>query len=508
LNIDGEGFLELDGISWGDRYLFTTTGPGPATRNSSWSWVPSNNVPFLKEWLNGPLGANNNRDATHGIVQTQRLADQDAGGGRYNDGQPSMTDLWQQTSPPTDGCAAAAYTMPCVNEWPYQAYANSIDDDGSNNARMAWKTQYGFIGQTTYNTLNGIPGKETAPGYPKKSYSTYIVFGTHTSGPVEAQIAQVEVMQNVTFTPAIGTVVTSGPGGVNRVDAPVTYSPAGYNHVYGALAFNATGNQIDIQINVAGATPLKNPLIILSNYTAGDPQTVKFAGQTLVADRDYFASPRATANELWLTLARNITGNGNRLEVTGGGLGAPVITASAVNSTRVNISWAAVAGAANYEIHRSVNNGGYAALPGMPFAGTSYNDDTVTANNAYLYKVKSLGAGGPSAFSNVDVATTIFFTDDPLAAGTAIKAVHATQLRSAANALRASAGLGAYGFTDAGLAAGTVIKEVHLTQLRTAINEARAAAGLSALIYVDPAIGVGVTPAKAVHITNLRDGVK
>ncbi|MEO8036111.1 MAG: fibronectin type III domain-containing protein, partial [Acidobacteriota bacterium] len=336
------------------------------------------------------------------------------------------------------------------------------------------------------------------------------VLGTHSSSPVETQLAQVETVQTLTFTPTIGTVVTTGPAGNVRAD-DVTYAPAGYNHVYGALAFDAASNNLDMNIAV-GAGTLRKPLIIVGNYTAGDPSVVKLAGITLVADTDYFASPRASASQLWITLNRDLTGATNRLEITGGGgLGTPAnVVAAATSGSQVTISWTAVAGAASYEVQRSVNiasaNGGFATIA-TP-AGTSYNNIGLTADTTYLYRVRAVNGVVMSGFSAIDPATTTIFSDDPLNAGVVIKAAHVTQLRTAVNAMRAAGNLGAQAFTDPVLAAGSAIKAVHMTQLRTALDQARAAIGLAALVYIDPAINAGVTTIKAAHVTGLRTGVK
>ena len=309
LAIDGEGFTAIGGVAWGDRFKFTTTS-APATLNSTWDWTAANTVPYVKEWLTGPLSGTNTLDATMGIVQTQTMSQQDAVGGRDAAVGTDVHVFWGTTS--VAGNACVALKMPCANDWPYQANANSLGAAaGSNNARLTWKTQFGFLGQTTYTVNDGVVA--TAPGYPKKSYSTYIVLGTHTSGPVEAQVTQVETVQSVTFDSIlIGSVKTGGAAGVTRADA-VTYSPAGYNHVYGALAFDASGNRLDLDIAV-GAGTLKKPLMIVSNYTADYP-TVKMGGATLVADVDYFASLRPAASELWITLNRDVTGAANHLEI-------------------------------------------------------------------------------------------------------------------------------------------------------------------------------------------------
>jgi hypothetical protein len=174
----------------------------------------------------------------------------------------------------------------------------------------------------------------------------------------------------------------------------------------------------------------------------------------------------------------------------------------------VTISWSAVAGAANYEIQRSTNiNNGFTTLTTV--ATLNANDSSLTADTTYLYKVRAINGATMSAFSSIDPATTTIFMDDPLNVGVPAKAVHITQLRTAVNAMRAAANLGAQSFTDPGLAAGVVIKAVHQNDLRAALNQARTAIGLSAIVYTDPpTVTGGVTTIKAAHIVNLRDGVK
>jgi hypothetical protein len=110
--------------------------------------------------------------------------------------------------------------------------------------------------------------------------------------------------------------------------------------------------------------------------------------------------------------------------------------------------------------------------------------------------------------SALDPATTTIFADDPLNAGTIAQAIHVTQLRTAVNAMRFAAGLGAQVFTDTPLNAGTPIKTVHVAQLRTALDQARAALGVPAIAYADPTITPGVTTIKRSHIVDLRNGVK
>ena len=495
LAIDGEGFADIDGVAWGDRYKFTSTTV-PVTLDSQWTWNVVNTVPYVKLWINGPVVLpNHTEDATMGLVQSQTMTQQDAGGGR-NEFYHDVTPFWNKTS--ANGNAGGAYVMPYQDSWPYQANAFSIGtgSGSNNNARLTWGTQYGFIGQTSYQVRDGVVA--TAPGYPKKSYSTYVVLGTHTSAPVEAQVTQIETIQTLTLSATVGSVVTSGPAGVNRVDN-VTYAPAGYNHVYGALAFTASSNNLDANIGVGAGKTLRHPLIIVGNFTGSSP-TVKLGNVTLVADADYFASARAASSELWITLNRDLTGATNRFEVITAGApvapGVPVgLVATGVTSTQVNLTWTATSGATSYEVDRRGAGGAFAqiAAPGT----NSFADTTALADTAYLYRVRAVNGAGTSASSASDLATTVVF-----ATGTTVQGVHVTQLRTATNAIRALAGLGSQVFTDPALA-GVLIKGVHLTELRTALDAARGALSLSTGGYTDAApAGVAV---KAVHVQELRD---
>jgi PKD domain len=296
------------GVGWGDRYKFAST-TNPVTMNSAWTWNVANTIPYVKLWTTAV-------DATMGTVQTQTITQQDAGG--Y-----WGTNRWNTTSAGGNACTVAIggvdHLMPCDFNWPYQSinYSLSGVSTPTSNSRLAWGTNFGFLGQTQYLTqgsayYGGPLPDTTAPGWPRKSYSNYVVLGTHSSGPVEGQVTQVETVQSLTLSATVGSVVTSGPAGAARADN-VTYAPAGYNHVYGALAFAASGNRLDANIAVGTGT-LKKPLLILGSYTGAYP-TIKLDGVTLVSDVDYFPSLRAGASELWITLNRDLLGATNHLEV-------------------------------------------------------------------------------------------------------------------------------------------------------------------------------------------------
>jgi hypothetical protein len=184
-------------------------------------------------------------------------------------------------------------------------------------------------------------------------------------------------------------------------------------------------------------------------------------------------------------------------------------TATATSTTNVNLTWTASAGATpttQYEIFR--------ASAGSPFAlrvttAATNIADTVTGGNAFIYKVRAVDTAGGSAYSPPDVATTIFFTDDPpVAMVTRIKAVHLTELRQAVNALRAVAALSPATFTDPAVSNATTIKAPHFQELRTALNQARVPLGLSSVTFTDATLVADTTKVRAVHVQELRNAVK
>jgi len=299
LEIDGVGATDISGVAWGDRWRFTSTTV-PLTLASAWTWNTPNTIPYVKLWI-APT------NATMGLVQTQTMTQQDAGARNpyYHD----VTAYWNHTS--ADGNAGGTYAMPWQDSWPYQANAYSIGVGApNNNARLTWGTSYGFLGQTTYDVHDGVVA--TAPGYPRKSYAVYVVLGPHSAAPVEAQRTEIETRQTLVLTATVGSVVASGPAGPGRIDT-VAYQPPGVDPVYGALTFAASGNALDANIAV-GAGTLRHPLLVVRGISAY-PSTVRLGATTLVADVDYFPSLRAGANELWLTLNRNLSGTSNRVQI-------------------------------------------------------------------------------------------------------------------------------------------------------------------------------------------------
>jgi len=181
------------------------------------------------------------------------------------------------------------------------------------------------------------------------------------------------------------------------------------------------------------------------------------------------------------------------------------LVARATSTNTVVITWRASPDAIRYHLDRSANGGGFTRIAEP--TGTSYTDSGLTPNTTYVYRVRAVRSNNQvTGYSNRDHATTIMFTDDPLVPGeTPIKAVHLTELRTAVNAVRKSAGLATVGWTDSSLV-GVAVKAVHITELRNALTPALTALGKTAT-YTDSGLSPGDL-IKAVHFQEIRELVK
>lgn len=184
---------------------------------------------------------------------------------------------------------------------------------------------------------------------------------------------------------------------------------------------------------------------------------------------------------------------------------APTMLASASTATSVALLWSDV-GAPLYEIVRAQAPSPTLYTSVGTTANTSFVDTTAVAGKAYLYRVLAKNAAGATQSTSAsDLATTVIFTDDPIVfKQTRFKAVHITELQQAANAVRALANLSAATFAP--VASGGAMKASDITSLRTALEQAYAALALPGFVWTD-GVATGL-PIKAVHVQQLRNGVK
>jgi hypothetical protein len=181
------------------------------------------------------------------------------------------------------------------------------------------------------------------------------------------------------------------------------------------------------------------------------------------------------------------------------------VVATAIFSSAVTITWVGVKGV-TYEVLRTGANGASATV-GSSMSG-SVTDKTVSPNTAYLYRVRAI-APSVSLYGAPDLATTVIFTDPILTAtSTEVKAAHITQLRTAVDAVRTLAGLGAGTYIDPTLTAGvTGIKATHVTDLRSELAAARSMLSLAAVTVATQNIVSGLL-ISAIEVNELRTGVR
>ena len=179
------------------------------------------------------------------------------------------------------------------------------------------------------------------------------------------------------------------------------------------------------------------------------------------------------------------------------------VVATATSATTIRITWLASGSPDSFNVERRDGSGAYVVMAynaPMPF------NDNAPPDRAYQYRVIAIKAGVPSAPSVPDLATTVIFEDVLTPGSTVIRAQHIYQLRTAVNAVRATAGFAAATFTDPNLT-GLSPKLEHVTELKTALDQA--------LPWLDrpPTSYTGPPPARsgeirAEHLTRLRDGVQ
>lgn len=141
---------------------------------------------------------------------------------------------------------------------------------------------------------------------------------------------------------------------------------------------------------------------------------------------------------------------------------------------------------------------------------TIFRGDTSTGGLTFvrLQATNTLGASGVITGLAFAMGALAAFTDDPLAAGTLIKAAHVAELRSRIDAVRARYGLAAFPYTDPIINAGTTtVKAVHITQLRLALQDVYDAAVRTRPTYTDPGLGAETTPIVVAHIDELRSAL-
>ena len=265
--------------------------------------------------------------------------------------------------------------------------------------------------------------------------------------------------------------------------SPSTLSGATAGQPYTPVTFTQSGGQGVTTYTLSGTLP--SGMGFAGGTLSGTPiQTGDFPITVTVVD----ANGCSATSSYTLTVTGSCPSN---------------FVATALSAGEVSLSWSGVANATSYQIWRSELGQGAAHVAS---SNTTSHDDVVASGKTYFYYVRAVFGQQTGCASNFDIATTIVFEDPVLTAGvTPVKAQHVTELRTAVNAVRAAAGFPAYEFTP--IAPGSKIKTVYVHELRGALAPARASLGLPVIAFTDHPLTARVTPVRAVHLTELREGV-
>ena len=285
----------------------------------------------------------------------------------------------------------------------------------------------------------------TASGAGPLEYQWFTGVSGNTASPVPAATAS-----SLTVTPSSTTSywvrVRNSCGPMDSVAATVTVSACSYTVSPPSAAFAAGGGYGSLTVTTS-------PACTWSTSPAGDPWITLTSGQSGTGNGGVTFTVAANGGAQ-RSSSLTVAGTVIPISQNAAPAGAPVgVNATATGPAQVTITWTAVAGATGYEVERRAP--GNAVLT-RPVATNAFVDNAVSAGTSYVYVVRALSAGGASANSAPDLATTVAFTDDPLVAGTRVKAVHLAQRRTAVNAVRALAGLAPATYTGAAVP-GTIV---------------------------------------------------
>jgi hypothetical protein len=179
-------------------------------------------------------------DAEMGLAGTRIIALQNAGG--YNN---YLAPVWRGKTSANMGqiCvndegAGPGYDhkLPCTSDWAYQLIQYSVANanETTNSKRLAWGADWGSLGNSSFVSSNGY----MVSGYPKVSYSVYVVLDPHSKNPTQNMAGQAQTVSLTALTASVGSVRTGGIAGVGRTDIEA-YNPVGFSPIFGTWEVDA-----------------------------------------------------------------------------------------------------------------------------------------------------------------------------------------------------------------------------------------------------------------------------
>lgn len=298
---DAKG-ADVSGFAFGTRFRFTTLAPYRKDK-TGWDYRAPNTIPFVWAWMDAKDQV---ADREFGVVATRTYAEQDMGGGYYNDpvatGFPSL--------PP---CARPEGPMP--TNWALASQMNAYQGFGAN--RVTWGMPFGCFRPSYDDAL--YTAKYS--GYPVASWNFSILVDGFSQHGVEALIHDTENIHRTTMTATTGTVIASGPLGAGDFLSPAVgampthaYDPVGFDFVARAWRVQCSAEgRAEVVIDAGG--PLIRPTFLFSKAPPPGMTHIMLAGKALVAGTDYLADYQPAAGGWWMTLLADLPAGKSRLSV-------------------------------------------------------------------------------------------------------------------------------------------------------------------------------------------------
>lgn len=122
-----------------------------------------------------------------------------------------------------------------------------------------------------------------------------------------------------------------------------------------------------------------------------------------------YQGPGVAKQDIPANILGDILANATTLAAPAAPLPPDSLTAVGINNSAIKIAWKNKAGNANgIELYRSYNgNSDYVLFAELPANASFYNDTELYPSSLFYYKVRAIGEGGPSDFSNEKDARTL-----------------------------------------------------------------------------------------------------
>lgn len=202
---------------------------------------------------------------------------------------------------------------------------------------------------------------------------------------VPSSATSMTITAGVTGTGAVKSVVIERWSNAQLAATPATASTRGSGAPSTTLTTTAANSVVSWACGdwgaIDGTSRAYRSSATEDNYDFnGSAYTAYYAYQTAASAGSQTIGLTAPTGQTWNLLGVEIQDSG------GGSLAAPTgLTATAVSSSQIDLSWNAVTGATGYDIERD------GAVIATDNVTTSYSDTGLTQNTTYTYRVRTVG---------------------------------------------------------------------------------------------------------------------